>query len=369
MKQHGQVAGDTPMNKVGEGAMTGQATDAASILDQTPTRQVAPPSWGLGSQLHGAIGRLASFAELGILLAWFVLAGVLTAVTPYFLTETNLLNVSRQMAIVAIVAVGMSYLIISREFDLSVGSTYGLAGIGAGLLVRNVGVNIWLAVAIMLCVGALIGLINGLMVTKVGIPSFIVTLGMLSLLRGVALVLANGWPVSDLPPASFFDVFGGRLFGRIPMQTLWMMAVLLVGGFVLSKTLFGYHVYATGGNRDAARLMGIDTDRVKIINFVVAGTLAAFGGLISLAFLNSVTPTAGTGLELDIIAAVVIGGTALAGGAGSILGTFLGAAILSTVRNGLVLLGVSAYWQQAAIGLVIVIAVTLDVLSTKRRRL
>jgi ribose/xylose/arabinose/galactoside ABC-type transport system permease subunit len=339
------------------------------VAGETHGQRIAPQAWGLVGEARRIVDRVSGFTELGILLAWLVLAGLLTAVTPYFLTETNLLNISRQMAIVAIVAVGMSYLIISREFDLSVGSTYGLAGIGAGLLVRNVGMNIWLAAAIMLCIGALIGLINGLMVTKVGIPSFIVTLGMLSLLRGAALVLANGWPVSDLPAASFFDVFGGRLFGRIPMQTLWMAAVLLVGGFVMSKTLFGYHVYATGGNRDAARLMGIDTDRVKIINFVLAATLAAFGGLISLAFLNSVTPTAGTGLELDIIAAVVIGGTALAGGAGSILGTFLGAAILSTVRNGLVLLGVSAYWQQAAIGFVIVVAVTLDVLNTRRRRL
>ena len=218
-----------------------------------------------------------------------------------------------------------------------------------------------------LLMGVLIGLINGLMVTKVGIPSFIVTLGTMSVLRGFALVLANGWPISDLPDSSFFSVFAGSLFG-IPVHTLWMIAVLLISGFVLSRTLFGYHVYATGGNPRAARLMGINTDRVKVMNFVLSAVLASLGGLLTLGFLNSVTPTAGTGLELDIIASVVIGGTALAGGAGSILGTFLGAAIMSTVRNGLVLLGVSAYWQQAAIGLVIVIAVTVDVLSTRRNR-
>ena len=152
------------------------------------------------------------------------------------------------------------------------------------------------------------------------------------------------------------------------MHTLWMIGVLLISGFVLSRTSFGYHVYATGGNPRAALLMGINTARVKVVNFMVSAVLASLGGLLTLGFLNSVTPTAGTGLELDIIASVVIGGTALAGGAGSILGTFLGAAIMSTVRNGLVLLGVSAYWQQAAIGLVIVIAVTVDVLSTRRKR-
>ena len=291
----------------------------------------------------------------------------LTAATPYFLTTTNLLNISRQMVIISIVAVGMTYLIISREFDLSVGSTYGLSGIIAGTLVLKLGIDIWVAVPIVLVLGALIGLTNGLLVTKIGIPSFIVTLGTLSVLRGIALVIANGWPISDLPPSSFFNVFAGSVLG-IPMHTIWMIIILLIGGFILSRTVFGYHVYATGGNPRAARLMGININRVKVINFVLAAVLASLGGLLTLGFLNSVTPTAGTGLELDIVASVVIGGTALAGGSGSILGTFLGAAIISTVRNGLVLLGVSAYWQQAAIGVVIVIAVTVDVLSTRRNR-
>lgn len=334
---------------------------AAGPADTASQTAIAPQPRSLRATLFG-------LREIGVLGALILLGILLTFATPYFLTGTNLLNIARQMAIIAIIAVGMTYLIISREFDLSVGSTYGLSGIVAGMLVLNLGVDIWVAVPIVLLMGALIGVINGLMVTKVGIPSFIVTLGTMSILRGIALVLANGWPVSDLPPSSFFSIFSGKLFGVIPIHMVWMVVVLVIGGFVLSRTVFGYHVYGTGGNPRAARLMGINTDRVKIINFVIAAMLAALGGLLTLAFLNSVTPTAGTGLELDIIASVVIGGTALAGGAGSILGTFLGAAIMSTVRNGLVLLGVSAYWQQAAIGLVIVIAVTVDVLSTRRNR-
>jgi ribose/xylose/arabinose/galactoside ABC-type transport system permease subunit len=306
--------------------------------------------------------------EVGVLAALILIAIFLSAATPYFLKTNNLLNISRQMVIISIIAVGMTFLIISREFDLSVGSTYGFSGIVAGTLVLKLGVDIWFAVPIVLLMGALIGLINGLMVTKIGIPSFIVTLGTMSVLRGFALVLANGWPISNLPNSSFFSVFAGDVFGGVPVHTLWMIGVLLIGGFVLSRTVFGYHVYATGGNPRAARLMGINTNRVKVINFMLSAVLASLGGLLTLGFLNSVTPTAGTGLELDIIASVVIGGTALAGGAGSILGTLLGAAIMSTVRNGLVLLGVSAYWQQAAIGLVIVIAVTVDVLSTRRNR-
>ena len=309
--------------------------------------------------------RIFGIRELGIFSALMLICIALTIASPYFLVASNLLNVSRQMASIAIMAVGMTYLIISRDFDLSVGSTYGLVGIIAGMLVLNLGLDIWVAVPIVLVFGMLVGLFNGTLVAIIGIPSFIVTLGSLSILRGAALILSGGRPVSDLPPSNFFDVFGGEFYG-VPVQTLWMVLILSVFGLVLAKTKFGYHVYATGGNARAARLMGINTRRVRIINFMIAGFLAAFGGLMALAFLNTVPPTAGTALELDIISAVVIGGTALAGGTGSILGTFLGAAIMAVVRNGLILLGISAYWQQAAIGTVIVVAVTVDVLSSRK---
>ena len=344
--------------------MADSATTESSI-QPNPTPELTATFF---SRVRRIIVSSFRIREMGVLVALILIGILLSAATPYFLTTANLLNISRQMVIISIIAVGMTFLIISREFDLSVGSTYGLSGIVAGTMVLKLGIDIWVAVPIVLLLGALIGLINGLMVTKVGIPSFIVTLGTMSILRGFALVLANGWPVSDLPPSSFFSVFAGTVVGGIPTHTVWMAIILLLGGFILSRTVFGYHVYATGGNPRAARLMGINTDRVKIVNFIISATLASLGGLLTLGFLNSVTPTAGTGLELDIIASVVIGGTALAGGAGSILGTFLGAAIMSTVRNGLVLLGVSAYWQQAAIGLVIVIAVTVDVLGTRRNR-
>jgi ribose transport system permease protein len=306
--------------------------------------------------------------ELGIFGALILIGLCLSLATPHFLTMTNLLNISRQMASIAIVAVGMTYLIICREFDLSVGSTFGLAGIVAGVLVMQYGLGIWGAAPIVLLMGAFIGLINGMMVTRVGIPSFIITLGTLSVLRGGALVLSNGWPMSDLPSSSFYNILAGRVLNVVPAQSIWMLIVLLVGGIVLSRTKFGYHVYATGGNPRAARLMGISTTRVKLLCFIMTGVLAAFSGLIALAFLDTVPPTAGTGMELDVISAVVIGGTALAGGSGSILGTFLGAATIAVVRNGLVLLGISAYWQQVAVGLVIVIAVTVDVLGTRRGR-
>jgi ribose/xylose/arabinose/galactoside ABC-type transport system permease subunit len=309
--------------------------------------------------------RILRIRELGIFAALLLICVMLSVASPYFLVASNLLNVTRQIASISIMAVGMTYLIIARDFDLSVGSTYGLVGIIAGMLVLNLGMNVWVAVPMVLVFGMLVGLFNGTLVAMVGIPSFIVTLGTLSILRGAALILSGGRPVSDLPPSSFFDVFGGEFHG-VPVQTLWMVLILTVFGLVLAKSKFGYHVYATGGNARAARLMGIKTRRVRIINFMIAGFLAAFGGVMALAFLNTVPPTAGTALELDIISAVVIGGTALAGGVGSILGTFLGAAIMAVVRNGLILLGISAYWQQAAIGTVIVVAVTVDVLSSRK---
>ena len=335
--------------------MTGPGSDIA----RAPTAQGQPQPPAISRfRIHG-------IRELGIFAALLLICICLSIASPYFLVASNLLNVSRQMASIAIMAVGMTYLIIARDFDLSVGSTYGLVGIIAGLLVLNLGIDIWVAVPIVLAFGMLVGLFNGTLVAVVGIPSFIVTLGTLSILRGAALILSGGRPVSDLPPSNFFDVFAGEFYG-VPAQTLWMTLILSVFGFVLAKTKFGYHVYATGGNPRAARLMGIKTRRVRIINFMIAGFLASFGGVMALAFLNTVPPTSGTALELDIISAVVIGGTALAGGTGSILGTFLGAAIMAVVRNGLVLLGISAYWQQAAIGTVIVVAVTLDVLSSRK---
>ena len=322
---------------------------------------------GVFGRLRHAVRHIFRAKEMGILVALLLLSALLILSTPNFLTPSNLLGITRQMSLVAIIGVGMSFLIISGEFDLSIGSMFGLSGIVAALLVRDYGWNIWFTVPVCLGLGALVGLFNGTMVTRVGIPSFVVTLGMLQILRGAALVISGGWPISDLPESTFFSVFAGRVNSLIPAQTFWMVAILLIGGFVLSRTKYGYHVYATGGNVVAARRNGINTHRVKTTNFMLTSMLAALAGLITLAHLSSVAPTQGMGMELDVIAAVVIGGTALMGGAGSIFGMFLGAATISVIRNGLVLLSVSAYWQTAIIGVVIIVAVTVDVLGSKRR--
>ena len=320
------------------------------------------------NKFAGVFRKIFSLKEIGVLIALIILIITLSIATPNFFTATNLLSVSKQMSLVAIIGVGMTFLIITREFDLSVGSILGLTGIVTALMVKNFGVNIWIAVFAGIVVGALAGLINGLLTTKVGIPSFIVTLGMLSVLRGLALVFSQGWPISNLPPSAFGSLFSGEAFGKIPAQTFWMAGLLIIAAVILSRSVYGYKVYITGSNPKAARLSGINTDRIKIINFIIVGTLAGFAGMLSLSHLNSVSPLTGGGLELDVIAAVVIGGTALMGGSGTILGTFLGAAIISMVRNGLVLLGVSAYWHEMVIGLVILTAVTIDAQLNRRKR-
>jgi ribose transport system permease protein len=305
------------------------------------------------------------FRESGTIIALLALCLFLSLSTNTFLRPMNILNILRQMAEVSIIAVGMTMLIITGEFDLSVGSMFGLGAVITGLLVRDFAWDIWLAFALALLVAAGVGLFNGILTTKVKIPSFIVTLGMLSVLRGAALVLAQGYPITGFPDSSFFNVLSGQVFGFLPSQVIWMIAINVVGAVILSRFVFGYHVYSTGSNKRATMLSGISTDWVQIRAFMITSILAAFSGGIMVAHLSSATPLAGQGNELDVIAAVVIGGTALAGGSGSILGTFLGAAIMSVLRNGLVLLGVSSYWQVAAIGAVIIIAVVIDTLSKR----
>lgn len=279
-----------------------------------------------------------------------------------FLTLDNLLEIARQVSFIAIVAVGMTYLFIAGELDLSVGSHYGFASIVMAWLVAEQSLDPWLACAVIIGLGAAIGLLNGAVTTIIGVPSFIVTLGMLSVLKGGSLVISGGFPISwprDLE-SSFFAAANGSV-GQVPAQVIWMAAALVVGGIVLRATVFGYHVYATGGSQEATRKTGINTRRVKILCFVLTGALCGLVGALQGGWLRTASPSTGTGFELVVIGAVIIGGTALFGGEGSIYGTFLGAAILGVLTNGLVLLGVDGNLAITATGLIIIVAAMLDV--------
>lgn len=315
------------------------------------------------------IGKFRSlrFQELGVFCVMLLICAILSLITPNFKEATNLINVVRQFSEISIMAIGMTFIIICAEIDLSVGSVYGLCAIIAAYLL-NRGFDPFVAFISSLGAGLAVGFINGFLSTKGKIPAFIATLATLSLARGGAFAISKGWPISEFPDTNnWFFGMGARIGGIIPVQIIIMLVFNLLAGILLAKTTFGYKVYAVGGNRNAAKLAGISVDKVKILSFVMMGGLSALAGMIGLAHLNSVAATAGTGREMDVIAAVIIGGTNLSGGKGTILGTLLGAAIMGIVRNGMVLLGVQAYYQEAFIGLVILIAVLADTWLTKSK--
>jgi ribose transport system permease protein len=307
---------------------------------------------------------LASGRRLGTLAGLFALCLLLWILTPHFLTVSNLLNVLEQTSINAIVAVGMTYVIISGGIDLSVGSVLALAGVVLATLLHN-GVPIPVAMAVALAVGALFGSFSGIAITWGRLPPFIATLGMMSIARGCALLFTEGRPVSGFEPG-FRAIATARLAG-IPAPVFVTAGVYLVAHFVLSETRFGRYVYALGGNEEATRLSGVNVRLYKTAVYAVSSLTSAVAAVLLTARLNSAQPIAGIMYELDAIAAVVIGGTSLVGGEGSLGGTLIGALIMGVLRNGLNLLSVSSFTQQVVIGLVIVGAVLIDTTLKSRK--
>lgn len=311
--------------------------------------------------------RVAKLRDLGVLIAAIGIGVVFSLLAPGFLSTYNLFNLLRQTAELGIVAMAMTVLIVSGEFDLSVGATYAVTGVVTGLLFQVAGVPIWLAALGGLSAAVLLGCLNGLLVNLARMNSFIATLATMMVYRGLAMVLSQGQPISTFPDLLFFDIWGrAKLFGSIPVPILWLTAWGAALYVLLHRTTYGVQVFATGDNREAADLAGIRTGRVKFLNFALTAFASGLAGLISLGYLKTVTPTQGSGLELEAIAASVIGGTSMRGGTGSILGAFLGALIMAEVRTGLVLLGTDAYLQDACVGLIIAIAVILNVSISNR---
>ncbi|MBP7690634.1 MAG: ABC transporter permease [Anaerolineales bacterium] len=292
----------------------------------------------------------------------------LSVATPVFLSVQNLLNIGRQVSLLGIMAVGMTFVLISGEVDLSIGSTYALGGLAGGMVIVA-GHTLPEALVVGLGIGLVVGAVNGLASTVGRLPSFITTLGMLSIVRGAALLITNGLPVTvdvkfgalpEVLPLYFF-LGQGKLFDVIPMQLVFFALTAAFGWFVLSSTIFGFRVYAVGGSSRAARVSGINVFNTKIGAFMLMGLLSAFAGFLGMSFLPSgQAGRTGVGLELDVIAATIIGGAALSGGQGTILGTILGVFIMGVLRNGLVLQGISPFWQTTIIGAVIILAVGVD---------
>jgi ribose transport system permease protein len=295
--------------------------------------------------------------RFGLFIAFVVLVVALALLSPAFLTPGNLLNVARQVSINAIIAAGMTFVILTAGIDLSVGSILALAGaIMAGML--KGGAPVTLGILAGLVVGAGSGMVNGLAVAYGRVAPFIVTLATLTIARGATLVYTDGRPISDLG-GTFDSLGGGDLFG-IPVPMVITVLVFAASYVVLSQMVVGRYLYAIGGNAEAARLSGVNVKRYTVLVYVLSGLLAAVAAVILTARLDSAQPTAGAGYELDAIAAVVLGGTTLMGGEGSIGGTLLGAFLIGVLNNGLNLLNVSSFYQQVVKGIVILLAVLLD---------
>jgi len=295
--------------------------------------------------------------KMGPLLGLLLLGIALTILSDRFFTLDNLLNVARQISINAIISVGMTLVILTGGIDLSVGSIVALTGsITAGLLVGGQGIVP--AMLLGMVVGALLGLFNGVLITRAEIPPFIATLGTMTAARGFTLVYTDGRPITGMEDA--FRYLGGGYIAGIPVPVIIMLVIFAAAYIMLKKTRLGRYIYAIGGNEEAARLSGINTKKILLSVYVLGGLLAGISGIIMASRLNSAQPTAGVSFELDAIAAVVLGGTSLSGGVGTIGGTLIGALIIGVLDNGLNLLNVSSFYQQIAKGLVILLAVFLD---------
>jgi ribose/xylose/arabinose/galactoside ABC-type transport system permease subunit len=302
--------------------------------------------------------------RFGTLIGLLFLCAVLWALTPHFLTISNLLNIVQQTSINAIVAAGMTFVIISGGIDLSVGSIVALSGVVLGTLLQS-GQPVAVAIPAAAAVGIGCGLLNGALVSCGRLPPFIATLGMMSVARGAALVFTEGRPVSGFGEG-FRWLATGKV-GFVPAPVIVMLLVYAVAHIVLTRTTFGRYVYAIGGNEEATRLSGVAVRFHKTAIYGVSGLMSAVAAIVLTARLNSAQPIAGMMYELDAIAATVIGGTSLMGGEGSLGGTLVGALIMGVLRNGLNLLGVSSFLQQIVIGAVIVGAVLVDTLLKRHR--
>lgn len=319
-----------------------------------------------GRSQKSFLRKFFSIREMGVLLALAVIFVTFSIASEDFLTVNNMINIAKRISQYAIMACGMTMVIIAAEIDLSVGTFFGMS---VALLARLVklGLNIWAGAAVVLIVGALVGLFIGTVVTKVKVPSFIVSLGLLNIFKTLTLVLTGAWVISGFDNSLlFFDIFSGDI-GIFPTEIIWMAVVALISYIILNRSVYGFNLFATGGNKEAASLSGVDTDKVKIIAFMISSTFVAFTGILGFAHIASASPEAGAGRELDVIAGVIVGGTNLFGGVGTIAGTLLGVTIIGVIRNGLIMVGIRTYWHSFFIGLIIIIAVTINQLMAQRK--
>lgn len=304
--------------------------------------------------------------NMGTLIGLLAMCLILSFTTGgVFYSQRNLINVLRQVSSNACLAFGMTFAIITGGIDLSVGSILALSGtLSAGFIVHS-GMSTPQAVGLAILIGTALGLFNGFMIATTTIPPFIVTLAMMQIARGAAYIYSNGQPIRAMIPD--YQAIGTGYLGPIPLPVIYMLVFLVICVILLNKTRFGRHVYAVGGNDKAAIFSGVNVPRTKMLVYTMSGFLAAFTGVVLCARMASGQPTAGQGFEMDAIAATVLGGTSMSGGVGKIGSTMIGVLIIGVLNNGLNLLGLNSFWQQIAKGIVILLAVYVDMLKKKRK--
>jgi ribose transport system permease protein len=295
--------------------------------------------------------------EIGLLVILVILCIVFALKSEFFITGSNLLNVTRQIAIVLTISIGMLCVVLTGEIDLSVGSTAALAGMTCAVVILHTG-NQWLAILAAVCVGFAVGACNGAFTVLGKIPSFIVTLAMMGIVRGIVLVWSEGKSISGLP--EIFSIWGARyVFGIIPVPTIISLLLVVLGFVFIHKTKHGVYIKAIGSNAEAAMLSTIPIRRYKFVAFITTGFLCAIGGIMTTSKLLSAQPTASEGIEMDVLSAVILGGASLSGGVGTVTGTLIGALTIGVINNGMNLLRINPFYQQIVKGAIILAAVLL----------
>lgn len=305
------------------------------------------------------IKQFSTIIILVLMIIFFSLA------TKNFLAAKNMLNILRQVAVLSILTTGMTFVIISGGMDLTVGSMLGLTGVICAKLLTATGVGSVWAILITLVAACLFGTVTGLLIVTLHVPAIVITLGMMTVARGIAYIISGGIPIYDIPDNIVF--LGQGYAGIIPIPVIIMLVVVITMGFILKRTYYGRFVYAIGGNDEAARLAGVPTKGILVSLYAISGFLSGIAGITLMGRVSSGAPASGTGMEMDVVTAVVIGGVSINGGKGGMLGSFIGALIIGVLSNGLTIMNVGEYYQQVIKGTVLILAVTFDVLSSREK--
>lgn len=334
-------------------------------ITEVPPAVSAAPERRSASGGRQFLWRLLTAGEIGVIAPLVAAVIIFAALNSAFLSRNNIVAMLIGMSFIGIIAVGQTMLLITGEFDLSVGSNAGLSAVVAAWAMTHAHLPTGVGIVIGILVGGTVGLVNAIVVVRFKIPAFIATIGMLYIAQGLTYVVSMGYPIYPLP--SFIGQVGRARVFELSISVLLLIVLVVAGEFVLRRTTFGRAAFATGGNREVARIAGINADLIKTISFVLVGVLSAVTGMFVMASVSSASSDIGQGYELNVIAGVVIGGVSLFGGIGTVVGAFLGVLLLQVVESGLVIVGLSANWQTVAVGFIMIIAVGIDVLRRRWR--